>query len=238
MRPAFRRGILDTLPLALTCVPFAILCGINGTLAGFSQHRSILLSASVFAGGAQLAAIGLTEHQASFLSVLSAVAALNARHLLYSADTAQAVAFLGRTRRAALGFVLTDETYCLASRYFSVLSSLDVAGYVLGSGLLMYLNWVFFTILGTLTPIGILDSIRTHASIAVPLTFAAAYSSTRRSLRDNAAFLLGGVLTVLLMTLAIPMPFLVGVAVATLTLGFVWPPAGTATQKPPEMVSP
>lgn len=67
----------------------------------------------VFAGGAQLTAIGLLAHGAGALEIVATTLLLNLRHVLYGLSLSERVPLRGRERLVA-AHVLTDESFSVA----------------------------------------------------------------------------------------------------------------------------
>lgn len=144
-RPAFLRGAVAVLPLSLACVPWGLLAGSLAVDAGLTPLQSQGLSTIVFAGAAQLVAIGMFKGGAGALSILITTLLLTSQHLLYGMHMRARVAPLDARWRMGLGFLLTDELFALTSQqtpeHFQ-------RWYALGAGLTFYLAWNLYTLAG------------------------------------------------------------------------------------------
>jgi 4-azaleucine resistance transporter AzlC len=144
-RPAFLRGAVAVLPLSLACLPWGLLAGSLAVDAGLTPLQSQGLSTLVFAGAAQLVAIGMFKGGAGALSILITTLLLTSQHLLYSMHMRPRIAPLSARWRLGLGFLLTDELFALTSQqppeHFQ-------RWFALGAGLTFYLAWNLCTLAG------------------------------------------------------------------------------------------
>ena len=164
-RAAFIRGVIACLPLTLACAPWGLLAGSTAIDAQLTPAQSQGLSVLVFAGAAQLVAIGMIKGGASVLSILLTTLLLTSQHLLYAMHLRPVVSPLPARWRFGLGFLLTDE-------FFALVSSQDRQTfnrwYALGVGLCMYIGWNLFTLMGVVLGKSIpgLDQLGLEFSIA------------------------------------------------------------------------
>ena len=119
----------------------------------------------MFAGAAQLVAIGMIKGGASALSILITTLLLTSQHILYAMHLRPIVAPMEVKWRASLGFLLTDEFFALVSPYDQKTFN---RWYALGVGLCMYVGWNLFTCLGVIVGKSIpgLDQLGLEFSIA------------------------------------------------------------------------
>lgn len=102
-----------SLPIMFGYIPLGMAFGVLFvTQLDYPWWGATLMSVTVFAGAAQLLAVGLLAANAGLVEVFVAMFVLNARHLFYG------LSLLGRFRDAGwrklyLIFGLTDETYSL-----------------------------------------------------------------------------------------------------------------------------
>jgi len=162
---AFCRGAIAVLPLSFACAPWGLLVGSLAMGAGLTPMEGQGLSAIVFAGAAQLVAIGMIKSGASVLSIFMTTLLLTSQHLLYAMHMRPSISQLSPRWRAGLGFLLTDE-------FFALNSHQDAKGfdrwYALGVGFTFYLAWNVFTLAGILLGRSIpnLESLGLEFSIA------------------------------------------------------------------------
>ena len=178
-RIAFSRGAIACLPLTLACAPWGLLAGSTAIDAQLTPMQSQGLSLFVFAGAAQLVAIGMIKGGASVISILVTTLLLTSQHLLYAMHLRPLVAPLPGKWRLGLGFLLTDEFFALVSPFDRQTFN---RWYALGVGLCMYVGWNIFTLLGVVLGKSIpgLDQLGLEFSIAA--TFIALITPIVRNL--------------------------------------------------------
>lgn len=148
-RSEFLQGVKDTFPLVVGAVPFGIIFGAVAITVGFSVWGVMGLSLLVFAGSAQLIAVGLVAQGVSVGFIVLTTFVVNLRHALYAASLGVYMKHLPQRWLAPLGFWLTDEAYAIAiRRYARRDGSAYKHWYYLGSALFMYGNWQVCTALG------------------------------------------------------------------------------------------
>jgi 4-azaleucine resistance transporter AzlC len=115
-------GITQAVPIVLGYVPIGFAFGVLAQKAGISLLNTLLMSLLVYAGSAQLIAVGLIAAGVPALSVIITTFVVNLRHLLMSAAVSP---FLKRWRKfdlAAFAYQLTDETFAVHSVRFGAAS--------------------------------------------------------------------------------------------------------------------
>ena len=137
-RVAFTRGAIACLPLTLACAPWGLLAGSTAIDAQLTPLQSQGLSVFVFAGAAQLVAIGMIKGGANLFSILLTTLLLTSQHLLYGLSMRPVIADLPLRWRLGLGFLLTDEFFALTSQYDRQRFN---RWYALGVGLTGYIAW-------------------------------------------------------------------------------------------------
>lgn len=145
IHPDNRRGLTDTVPLLLTIAPLAASFGVIGVAQGESPWLLLLCSIIVFAGSAQLLALGLLAASAPLWFILLTTLVINSRHLLYAFSLTTQMQPLSGRQRALLAFVLNDETYALVSQQPP---GPGFTRYFLTSGLTVWSCWSLATGLG------------------------------------------------------------------------------------------
>ncbi|AIR90722.1 AzlC family ABC transporter permease [Pseudomonas cremoricolorata] len=144
-RQAFLRGAIAILPLSLAVAPWGLLAGSMAIEADLSAWQGQGLSAIVFAGAAQLVAIGMLKSGAGLLSILLTCLLLTSQHLLYGLSMRPVLAEQPLRWRLGLGFLLTDEFFALISQHDARQFN---RWYALGVGLTFYIAWNLFTFAG------------------------------------------------------------------------------------------
>ena len=140
--------------------------GVGGTL---------LASALIFSGSVQFTVLALLTSGAASVAMLAGAAALNLRNIVLGAVLRPRLGGT-TTRRAGLGWFLTDEAAGLA-----LVSKQDAARVLMFSGAVFYLSWVVGTALGIAG--ASIDGLQEPASAVFPVLFIglAAMSCTSRA---------------------------------------------------------
>ncbi|MFS0827521.1 AzlC family ABC transporter permease [Pseudomonas phoenicis] len=144
-RTAFFKGSVAIVPLSLAVAPWGLLAGSMAIEADLSALQGQGLSAIVFAGAAQLVAIGMLKSGAGLLSILLTTLLLTSQHLLYALSMRPVLSEHPLRWRLGLGFLLTDELFALVSHHDR--QQFD-RWYALGIGLTFYVAWNLFTLIG------------------------------------------------------------------------------------------
>jgi predicted branched-subunit amino acid permease len=104
------------------------------------------MSAFVFAGAAQFAALELWGAQVSIITLVVTVFAINARHLLMGASLYPWLRQMPPTRRYAMMLTASDANWAMSLDAFR--REKPGMGLLLGGGLALWLFWVAGTCLG------------------------------------------------------------------------------------------
>lgn len=142
---AFLKGTLAMMPLTIAVVPWGILAGSFAIEVGLTPLESQAMSAIIFAGAAQLVALGMVKAGIGLWSILITTLLITSRHLLYAMAMRSQISPLPLTWRLTLGFLLTDELFAIANP--GKLHKFD-PWYALGGGLSFYLGWNLATLVG------------------------------------------------------------------------------------------
>lgn len=163
-------GAKSMLPLTLAVIPWGILAGALAMDAGLPPWQGQALSLLVFAGAAQLVAIGMVQSHLGWLPILATTVLITARHLLYGMAWRRSVLPLSRPWRLGLGFLLTDELFALHTA--ERLKAFD-PWFALGAGVSFYLGWNLATLLGVVAGHSLPDLTHWGLDFAVVATFIA-----------------------------------------------------------------
>ena len=163
----FRRGFLAIAPLWLGVVPFALVYGVLARDAGLSVLETQSLSVLVFAGGAQVSAVGLFGTGAAALEIVTTTFLLNVRHVLYGLSLGRKIPLAG-WRRPAAAYFLTDEAFGVVSA-----SGERSFGFLLGAELSLFFAWNAATFGGAIAGTAITDPEALGLDLVFPLAFLA-----------------------------------------------------------------
>ena len=150
-RPRFSRaavlaGIRASLPVQAAVVPFALVCGIVSQGQGLSLAEATLMSAVVYAGSAQLLALSHWSSPAPVLAAAFASFVVNLRLALMGPVLSPWLDRLRGWRLWGSLFVMADQNWAMSVGQMQA-GRWD-AGFLFGSGALMWVVWVAFTAAG------------------------------------------------------------------------------------------
>lgn len=190
--PHFVAGVRATSPLWLGVVPFGVVYAVLARDAGLSLLETQSLSVLVFAGSAQVSAVGLFGGGASALEIVSTTFLLNVRHVLYGLSLGRRLPLRG-WRRPTAAYFLTDEA-------FGVVAAREerTFAFLLGAELSLFATWNLATLGGALAGSAIADPAELGIDLIFPLAFLALLVPLVRERVDLAVALGSGVLAYVL----------------------------------------
>jgi len=144
-RSAWLTGVRRAMPLVLGYTPIAFAMGVLAQKAGLSTFNTLAMSLLVYAGSAQLIAVGLFGAGAPSLTIVITTFIVNLRHLLLSAAISPKLKGWRRGEIAAFAYELTDETFAVHAA--DPAPQLD-KGVAFGLNLTAQIVWVLGTWLG------------------------------------------------------------------------------------------
>ena len=146
----FSAGARKSLPIIIGMVPSAMAFGILAKTAGLTAGESLFMSAVVFAGASQFAALNMLMIGVSVADILITTALLNARHIMMGSSISQRMERgMNPFEKCALFFFLTDESFSLA-----LLQDAEIVtpGFLWGVQLPIFLTWNILTVCGSFLP--------------------------------------------------------------------------------------
>ena len=152
-RPRFSRaavieGIRASLPVVIAVVPFGLVCGIVAQGQGLSLLEASLMSALCYAGSAQLLALSAWSNPAPVLAAALAAFVVNLRMALMGPVLSPWLDRLHGWRLWGSLFMMTDQSWAMSVTQQRA-GRWD-AGFLFGSGVLMWVVWVLCTAAGHL----------------------------------------------------------------------------------------
>jgi 4-azaleucine resistance transporter AzlC len=165
------REILQAaIPIALAVLVFGISFGVLAVAAHLPGWAAVLMSALVFAGSAQFAALGVITAGGSVLTAIFAGALLNLRYVATGIAVARALPG-SRLIRALLGQIVVDESYALSAAAGE--PGRPDRRTLLLTGALLYTVWVAGTLIGAALGPVLGDPKRLGLDAAFPALFLA-----------------------------------------------------------------
>ncbi|MBB3772069.1 4-azaleucine resistance transporter AzlC [Angulomicrobium tetraedrale] len=140
------RGARAMLPVLIPVFVFGAAFGIAARGAGLEGWAASLMSALVFAGASQFAALDLWHAPVPWVPLLLATFAINARHLLLGASLRMLTHGLSAWKRYAAMIVLSDLNW--AALIAAEARGERDLGYMVGGGLAMWVVWLVATVIG------------------------------------------------------------------------------------------
>ncbi len=207
-----KAGLRAGLPFAVAAFMLALSFGVVAQNLGMPGWAAILMSAVVFSGSAQFAAITIIAQGGGLGAGIVAAALVNSRFLPMGIALAPSLPG-GPVARAAQGQAIVDASFVLASD--------DKGGFdrglLFGSTAVQYVGWLAGTIAGVLGG-GLLDDPERYGLDALfPAFFIALLIEELRSGRSAVPAALGGLIALALIPVAPP-----GIPVLAASLGALW----------------
>ena len=139
-------GARQTAPLVVALIPFGLVCGIIAQGQGLSLLEAVLMSALCYAGSAQLLALGHWATPAPVLAATIAAFVVNLRMALMGPVIGPWLDRLRGWRLWGSLFVMADQNWAMSVREMQA-GRWD-AGFLFGSGVVMWVVWVASTAAG------------------------------------------------------------------------------------------
>ena len=199
MKPTFRDGLRAGLPVALAGSVLAMSFGVLAGDVGMPGWTAILMSVIVFAGSAQIAALGIIGAGGTLGAALGAAALMNSRFLPMGVAFAPSLPG-GPLKRAAQGQTVVDVSLVIAE---------DGKGgfdrnLLFGSTLAQYVGWVTGTVAGVLAGPVLGDPQALGLDAIFPAFFLALLIGELRTARARGVAVAGGLIALALVPVAPP----------------------------------
>ena len=210
---AFRQ----TLPIILGYVPVGFAYGVLAQKSGLSGINTILMSLLVFAGSAQLIAVGLFAAGAAPLAIVATTFVVNLRHLLMSAALAPFLRSWSKARLALFSYQMTDETFALHANRFA--KGVTAPCETFGINVIAQSAWVGGTVLGLAASTLITDIRPIGLDYALPAMFIALLLGQLKSRQHLAVAVIAGVLSTILMLAGLQQSHVLAATIIAATIG-------------------
>jgi 4-azaleucine resistance transporter AzlC len=198
LSPTFRAGFRDAVPFAVAGFAVAISFGISATAAGMPAAAAIAMSAFVWAGAAQFAAVSILAQGGSVAAAVLAAVLMNARYLAMGVAIGPSLKG-GRARRSLEGQSVVDASWALANRGDGRFDRHRL----FGSSAVQYCTWLSGTIVGVVAG-GILPD---PDALGIDAVFPAFFLALLvNEMKDNEAraVAIGGAIVALVLGLVAP----------------------------------
>lgn len=143
--PTARAGAREALPFAAAGFMVAISFGISARSAGMPALAAVAMSAFVFAGAAQFAAVAILGQGGSVVAAVLAAVLMNARYVAMGVAIGPSLKG-GRMRRALEGQAVVDASWALANQGEGRFSR----HVLFGSSAPQYVTWLTGTVVGVI----------------------------------------------------------------------------------------
>ncbi|HEX2039608.1 MAG TPA: AzlC family ABC transporter permease [Acidimicrobiales bacterium] len=158
------------LPIATAVSVFGVSFGVLARAEGLPAWQAALMSATVFAGSAQFAAVSVLADGGSALAAVVSGALLNSRYIATGVAVAGSLPG-NRLRRVLLGQLVVDESFALGAAAGE--PGRPHAPTLLRAGAVLWVAWVGGTVLGTALGDVVGDPARLGLDAAFPALFLA-----------------------------------------------------------------
>ena len=139
-------GFKQLLPISMFVIIFGLAFGLAAAQTGLDDASILWMSALVFAGASQFAALDLWGTHVPLVPLIVTVFAINARHLLMGATLYPWLRELPLARRYGVMLVVSDANWAMSMQALS--SGKPGLGILLGGGLALWSTWLLGTWFG------------------------------------------------------------------------------------------
>jgi 4-azaleucine resistance transporter AzlC len=190
---SWRAGTRAGLPFAVASCLLAVSFGVLAREAGFSALAAIVMSAVVFAGSAQFAAVSILAAGGGVGAAISAAALMNSRFLPMGIALGPSLPG-GRLRRALQGQAVVDASWAMANRGGGRFDR----WFLFGATAVQYAGWLGGTIAGALGGSFLGDPHRLGLDAVYPAFFLALLLAELKHRRARGVAAAGGLIALAL----------------------------------------
>lgn len=189
------KGVIAVSPLCVAVIPWGILAGSYAIEVGMTMLEAQAMSAIVYAGSAQLVALGMINSGVGLGTLLLTTFFITSRHFLYGLTMRDRIAPMSLKWRLLFGHWLTDELFAICGtqpkEQFDRWFALGVAGgFYFAWNIISFIGIVLGSYIPNLTEYGL--------EFAVAATFIAIVFPLVKNIPVAATVLVSLVLSVLL----------------------------------------
>lgn len=147
LKTQFLYGARAGLPVVLGYIPVGIAYAVMARQAGFSTLETCMMSLLVYAGAAEMMAVGMYAQGAGIIAMILTTFILNLRHIIMSTCVFNRMKSSGIGFRLLSAFGVTDEAFAI---YTTVPEKQSTPVFFLGLILLTYSSWNIGSLIGAL----------------------------------------------------------------------------------------
>jgi 4-azaleucine resistance transporter AzlC len=195
--PVARAGARAAVPFALAGLVVAISFGISARAAGMPAAAAIVMSAIMYAGAAQFAAVAILAQGGSVIAAVVAAMLMNARYIAMGLALGPSLKG-GRVRRAIEGQTVVDASWAMANRGEGRFDRHTL----FGSSAPQYAAWLGGTIIGVIAASALPDPEALGIDAVFPAFFLALLVTELRTAEASAVAVGGAIIAVVLGLLA------------------------------------
>jgi 4-azaleucine resistance transporter AzlC len=192
-----RAGARAAIPFAAAVFVVAISFGISARAAGMPGAAAIAMSAFVYAGSAQFAAVAILGQGGSVIAAAIAAMLMNARYLAMGLAVGPSLPG-GRIRRAFEGQAMVDASWALANRGDGRFDR----NMLVGSSAAQYVTWLLGTVVGVAAGGALPNPEELGIDVVFPAFFLALLVAELRTRQAGAVAVAAAVIAVVLGLLA------------------------------------
>ena len=196
-REAFRSGLRAGVPVGMASFVVAVSFGVVAEDAGLGNVAAIVMSAIVFAGSAQFAAVAILAGGGSAGAAVVAAALMNSRFLPMGAALGPSLPG-GPVKRALQGQAVVDASWAIAARGDGTFDRWRL----FGTTVPQYIGWVGGTVAGALAGDALGDPKDFGLDAVYPAFFIALLLAEMNSPRARLVALLGALIGLALVPVA------------------------------------
>ena len=170
-RADFQSGVRDVLPVLPGFVPFGIITGLAAVKVGLTDVQAVGMSAMMFSGAAQLAALELLGQSAPLGVIVATALMINLRFSMFSAAVAPYLQSLSLRWKWLSGYLLSTPSFVLSVAKFEEENPPSRRWYYLGTAFPVWASWQLSTLTGIVLGARIPDGLQ--LDFVIPLVFMA-----------------------------------------------------------------
>jgi 4-azaleucine resistance transporter AzlC len=185
------KAVRDAIPIVTAYFPIAVTFGVISINSGLSWMITVLISAVVYAGGAQFMLVSLAVTGSSPLSTVITVLLVNLRHFLYGTTLGPAFICWSERTKLLYAFGLTDEVFAVTSSQID--KPLLIPQYQIPFVFVCYTSWITGTAIGALIGSIVPTQVSSILNFSLPALFIALIFIGQRTMSHLFAAISGAI---------------------------------------------